>query len=526
MAKLNQKRSRPLYTEKAHLNWMGGPSYKIGDPIYNLRLAASSCFFGEPMYYHRDGKVSINSRNHISLSDGQVKHLRNVLNAIDPQEWRSLTPTKLMENAIDKALEYYAEATLVEAVRLRNEDNIRTTPQVILVRAANNKQVKGSGLVRKYASEIIKRADELSTCVAYQLKTFGKPIPNSLKRALKDAISNFDEYQLAKYRAEENEVKLVDVMNLVHPSRTDTISKLAKGELKNTGKTWEAIRSAGGSWQEAIEVMGHMALLRNLRNLAENGVDESLYVNKLLEGVETGKQLPFRYYSAYKACEGKASPRVLDAIEECLEKSVENLPKFSGKTISLCDNSGSAWGTTTSSLGTMHIAEIANLTGVLTGKVSDDGYVGIFGDNLKIIPIRKKSSTFDILKECTKIGQGIGGGTEHGIWLFWRDAINNKQHYDNVFIYSDMQAGHGGLYGIGGYNDYIFPKSAGRQYIDVPSLINKYRQTINPNVNVFLVQVAGYQDTIVPEFYKRTYILGGWGDGILRFAHHMINQEQ
>lgn len=41
------------------------------------------------------------------------------------------------------------------------------------------------------------------------------------------------------------------------------------------------------------------------------------------------------------------------------------------------------------------------------------------------------------------------------------------------------------------------------------------------SVTVFLVQVAGYQDTIVPEFYDRTYILGGWSDGLLRFAAQM-----
>jgi hypothetical protein len=26
---------------------------------------------------------------------------------------------------------------------------------------------------------------------------------------------------------------------------------------------------------------------------------------------------------------------------------------------------------------------------------------------------------------------------------------------------------------------------------------------------------------ILPEFYQRTYILGGWGEGVLRFAGEM-----
>ena len=70
-------------------------------------------------------------------------------------------------------------------------------------------------------------------------------------------------------------------------------------------KSWEAIISEKGStkkaWTEALEKMGHMALLRNLRNLLEKGIDPSEFVGKLIEGAKDGKQLPFRYYSAYRA---------------------------------------------------------------------------------------------------------------------------------------------------------------------------------------------------------------------------------
>jgi hypothetical protein len=55
----------------------------------------------------------------------------------------------------------------------------------------------------------------------------------------------------------------------------------------------------------------------------------------------------------------------------------------------------------------------------------------------------------------------------------------------------------------------------------VARLIARYRQRVNPRVMVFLVQIAGHQDTLVPEFYDRTYILGGWGEGLLRFAAEM-----
>jgi hypothetical protein len=524
-------RKTPTVQAEQHLNWMGGAGYFLSDPVNALKLAATSSFFGEPMYYQEEDRKPARptpSRHQAALTNDQLARLRKTLEAVDPQEWRSLSPPQLMEQAIDKALAHDPERTLAFAAELRNEHHIRTTPQVILVRAANRENVRGTGLIRRFGPEIIQRADEPAVGLAYQLSRYGAdaPIPNSLKRAWAAELAGFDEYQLAKYRMEDRSVKTVDVVNLVRPNG-EAVGKLVRGELKVTDRTWEGIISKEGSskasWEKAVGVMGHMALLRNLRNLHQAGVDRELYLPKLKESVKKGKQLPFRYYSAHKALakEGVPGP-VLDAVEECLVQSLENLPRFHGRVMSLCDNSGSAWSNTTSSMGTMHIAEIANLTGVIGGLQADEGYVGIFGDRLEVLPVRQRSSVFDQVSTASEVGQGIGASTENGIWLFWDKAIREKQHWDHVFVFSDMQAGHGGLYGESPtqYKEHIWSD----RYIDVSSLVNKYRSTVNPNVNVYLVQVAGYQDTILPEFYKRTYILSGWGDGLFRFAHEVTRQ--
>ena len=523
-----EDREHEEHREKnAHTNWMGGPSYAVGNPLFNLRLAASSCFFGEPMYYHKDkGAPRVEG-----LNRGMRNRLRKMLCAVDPQEWREYGPTKLMETAIDAALDHDVESTLKIAAHLRNEDNIRTTPQVIMVRAAHHDKAGGTGLVRKYAPEIIKRADEPSTQLAYQLSTYGrKKIPNSLKRSWRDRLQTYSEYQLAKYKMGSREVKTVDVMNLVHP-KSDNIDRLARGELKLQKDTWEALISEEGSntksWTQAVEVMGHMALLRNLRNLIKHGVDPKLYAGKLVEGAAKGRQLPFRYLSAHQAIKDAAPPSVLDAVEESLEISLGNLPHFAGRVMSLCDNSGSAQAAMTSSMGTMPINHIANLTGVLTGRVSDEGWLGVFGDYYKTLPIRQKASIFDQAGKANTMGAMDPGATEHGIWLFWDKAIKEREHWDHVFIYSDMQAGHGGLYGrdTGEFSDFTWRGelmlTGGCAYIDVPKLIAEYRDRVNPDVNVYCVQVAGYQNTIIPEFYHRTYILGGWSAGLLRFAAQM-----
>jgi len=385
--------------------------------------------------------------------------------------------------------------------------------------------VKGTGWIRKYAKDIIKRADEPATVVAYYISKHGskKNFPVALKRALKDTLEGYKDYHLAKYRMENRVVKTVDAVRISHAT-SDSISKLMKGELKLKEDTWESIISLEGStkeaWTKAVDKMGHMALLRNIRNLVKAGVSEKVWLQKLIDGSETGMQLPFRYFSAYNA-NSDAPASVQDAIETCLEKSLKNLPYFKGKVMSLVDNSGSTGGTPISSMSGVKVNQIGNLMGVLTSKVSDDGYVGVFGDRLEVKTIRKKSSVFDSHKEVNQLGKTIGGGTEHGIWLFWDKAIKEKQHWDNVFVYSDMQAGHGGLYGDGVPDKWQTGERYG-DYIDVPKLISEYRNKVNKDVNVFLVQIAGYQDTIIPEFFKRTYILGGWSDKILHFAAEMI----
>lgn len=525
---VNSRRTQPLVADKAaplaHVNPMGGVSYDISNPLTRLRVAASSCFFGEPQYYGVADAPVMESL----LERDTYSKLSQVLGSLLPESWYVQSPAELISQAIDASLDFDPEATLMFAAELRQDLHMRVTPQVIMVRAANHPKVRGSALIRTYAPLVIGRIDEVATQMAYQLATYGKPIPNALKKAWRVALEGASEYHLAKYRLDSRQVKLVDVVNTVH-ANSPAIHQLMKGELKTTDLTWEAIVSAGGgskaAWEQALPLLlnpkGHMALLRNLRNLSSHGLLTREVAQALEAGAETGKQLPFRYYSAYTMLRENGVPGyALDSVEASMMRSIANLPRFKGRVASLCDNSGSAQGACTSSMGKMRVSTIANLTGVLTGMAADEGYVGVFGDRLRMEPIRARSSVFDQLNVLEKHASGIGGGTENGIWLFFDQAIKNREHWDHIFVYSDMQAGHGGLYGENpsAYQRYRWNNT---RYIDVAALVADYRKRVNPNVMVYLVQVAGYQDTLVPEFYDRTFILGGWSDAVLRFAHEM-----
>jgi len=547
---MNEKIKEVIDRQKdSHENKMGGVSYDIKDPITKLKIAASSCFFGEPQYYHSDPDDPRPKRQmeipwaRSDAAKGEA-HLVDVLHPIGGERWQGKTPAQIIEDAIDEALAHDPEATLKEAVRLRTQALMRTTPIVILVRAANHPNIKGTGLVRKYARHIV---DEIPNSLSYHLSAFAnvrtggkRPIPMSLLRSYDDAFHRFSKTQIAKYRMEGREVSLIDAVNLTYglkrswsghggeltnPRIPDSIKSLIDGNLKVSGKTWEAVVSAEGSskesWEKSIDKMGHMALLRNIRNLLNNDVDPDKFLPKLIETAEDGKQMPFRYLSARNEVKKVTnSEKVLNAIEKCLDLSIGNLPKFEGRTMILTDNSGSAQNAYTSSMGTMPIAKIGNLMGVMTGMASEEGVVGVFGDRLKTIPINKKAGVLKQTEDICKIGAGIGPSTEHGIWLFWDGAIRNEEHWDTVFIYSDMQAGHGGLYGLDA-RDYDEYRWLGSNHIDVPLLIDMYRRRVNPDVDVFLVQIAGKEDAVVPEWYHKTYILGGWSAEVIRFAREM-----
>lgn len=511
---INAKKEKVRIENVSHRNFMEGKSYDVS-PFVRLQMVAASCFMGEPQYYKRAGK-----KYHT------IDYLERTLGTSNKINWKGLDSVTVIEKTIDECLSLDVERTLMIAESLRTQDYMRETPQVILVRAAVHENQKGTGLVNKYGPLICIRGDEPATGMAYLFKTFGrKAIPNSLKKVWRTVLENMSDYEIAKYKMNEKEVKTVDVVRLCHANST-AINKLVKGKAKEFN-TYRSIVSNGDNstseareqnWRKVIEKSGHMALLRNIRNFVKNGIPVSEFSEKLESGVLEGKQFPFRYYTAMLENEGNGY--VKNTLERCMDISVSNIPNFSGRVISLCDNSGSAVRQTLSTLGSTRVATVANLMGIITAKCfTGGGQVGLFGDKLSIEDINPTCRVLSTLSNIEEKARWVGQETEHGIWLFWDYAIKKKEHYDSVFVYSDMQAGHGGLYGKGGYAGYIYPGT--ENSIDVPKLIAEYRRKVNPNVKVFLIQVAGYEDTLIPEFYDKTYVFGGWSENVLRFAKVM-----
>jgi hypothetical protein len=206
-----------------------------------------------------------------------------------------------------------------------------------------------------------------------------------------------------------------------------------------------------------------------------------------------------------------------------MKKSLSHLNELDGYVVSLCDNSGSAWGTFNSTYGSQTVATIGNLSGLLAAlKATKGGMVGVFGDSLEMYQVSKEKGILKQLDEINNLGKTVGGGTENGIWLWFKKAFHEASLYENVdhlFIYSDMQAGHGGLYGINPRDYEEF--SIKGNYIDVIKLIERHRLKVNDKLNVFTVQTAGYDNSIIPELLPRTCIMTGWTGNEINYAARM-----
>lgn len=524
-----------LRLDETVVNFMGGDSYVI-NPLDTLKMISASSIFGEPSYYRGNG------RRNSYVVDKLIREY-----SVIPETLIGKSTDEVFETAIDAALDYDFGATLEWAATLRSEYMMRLNPQVIMVRAALHPKreawtAENPGRFNEINQMVMKRADEPMSQMAYYLyKNHGKKnnIPSVIKRSWANGLSKLNRYKVAKYK--NHEIGMINAVRLCH-AHSNVIDELMSNgtiEVEEDLKTWENLRSAGKTWKEIFNTidMGHMALLRNLRGVFTE-VDDlefcKMYLAKLKAGVLNGKQFPFRYYSAIKAVEAAGAcnhkSTIIDALEECMDIAIENFPKLKGKTMCLSDNSGSAWGAFNSEYGRVTVAEIDNMSSVITAACSEEGYVGKFGDKLQVFPISKRRGILAQTEEVTRDrDRVVGGSTEGGIWEFFKNAIEKNEHWDNIFIYSDQQAGHGGLYGTTAQSreygsNYGCGSGWGCDYINVFKLIQEYRKKVNSKVNVFSIQTAGYDNVVIPEYAYRTNIMYGWTGKEAVFADAMINQ--
>lgn len=550
-------------SEQTVTNYMGMENF-VPSHLTQLKMLITCWFLGEPTYYvpsgdkKKDTKQLARVHATQNLLGDELKKLYLI------QEFCGNTTMNVFISVCNEALNENFEDVLKLAVQARNEYNMRSGPCAVLYYSAihpNRKEFneKNPLKFREYAKKIIKIPTDawmLFELWKQNSGTAGKDtkrkFPTILKKVLSDHLESMEKYQMKKYL---NKSHIVDLIRICHPkpNKNELLNEVVKKgdlEVQDDEQTWETLRSQKKSWKEIVEQLGkvpHMALLRNLVGITKD-TNDSAYLSEVImpqlkAGVKYGKQFPFRYQSAHEEVEkldnsfGECKKVLLEGVGDCVELAMENFPVLEGNTLCLSDNSGSSWGTITSQYGSQVVAKIANLSSVMTSKnCTGRGYVGVFGDRLVMIEIDKNKKVLDQVQAVHDAGKTVGGGTENGIWIFFKEAFEevNKlknegkavnrdsmmRWFDNISIMSDMQAGSGSLYGCNP-SEYKEYQVNGGQYINVLKLIQKYRELVNPKVNVYCVQVAGYNNSLVPEMLYRTHLLSGWNGNETQFMDRM-----
>ncbi len=323
-----------------------------------------------------------------------------------------------------------AEVLAQIAVEARTEQNLRHVPLLLLCALAK----RGGSIVGQTLPQVIQRADELSEFMALYWRAGKTPLSKQVKIGLAAAFQRFDAYQLAKYDR-QNGVRLRDVLFMVHAkpkdeAQADIWKQLIDGALPSPD-TWEVALSAGGDKREEFTrllsegKLGYLALLRNLRNMVESGVDEALIRDAILArkgGAE--KVLPFRYVAAARAC-----PRLESSIDQALSDAIASLPILPGRTAVLVDVSGSMDAKLSAKSDMTRMDAACALASLIHGDVR----MFSFSNQVVEVPARRGMAGVDALMRSQPHG---------GTALFEAvHAINQKVPYDRIIVITDEQAG-------------------------------------------------------------------------------------
>jgi len=325
-----------------------------------------------------------------------------------------------------------AEKVAALAVEAREQSKLRHVPLLLVREMARHKTHRAA--VSDTLARVIQRADELAEFVAVYWKDGRVPLSGQVKKGLAAAFPKFDEYQLAKYDR-GGPIKLRDVLFLCHAKPRDEAQaavwkRLIWGRL-TTPDTWEVALSSGADKREAWErllreqKLGALALLRNLRNMREAGVDEPLVLNALRE-MSAARVLPFRFLAA-----ARHAPRWEEALEQAMLKSLASADKLPGRTIALVDVSGSMTAPL-SRRSEMQRTDAAYGLAVLLREVGREVAVFSFSDSLVEVPARRGFALRDAIDTSQRHnGTYLGKAVEE---------LNRREKYDRLIVVTDEQA--------------------------------------------------------------------------------------
>ena len=384
-------------------------------PLQQLRRSVLSCLLWEDQFYE-DGEA---------IAD-RIKALV-----------RKCKPEDVSALAIESRQQYY----------------IRHASLLVARELARHPKIFGR-LIGDTISGVVQRADELAEFLSLYWSEGKTPISKQVKEGLKTAFRRFDAYQLAKYNR-DSAIKLRDVLFLIHAKPKDEAQAALWKQLAEDSLpiplTWETELSAGKDKRETFtrllteRKIGYLALLRNLRNMVDAGVDRGLIKDAVLAGAGNSKTLPFRFLAA-----ARHAPSLEPELDQAMQKAMLRMPRLEGRTFVLVDVSGSMVGTKISQKSELDRLDAAAALAVLVRGVSEEARVFVFSDYIAEVPPRTGMALVDAIKNARHGGTKLGQAITH----------LNQIGYDRLVVITDEQSadsvpppqGKGYMINVGSYN--------------------------------------------------------------------------
>ena len=263
-------------------------------------------------------------------------------------------------------------------------------------------------------------------------------------------------------------------------------------------------------WEELLDSgkLGYMALLRNLRNILMAGVSAE-HIERLCarladaDQVEKSKQLPFRFFSAYRETRKQESPytaKVLSALEDAVKASVVNLEGFDVHTDVLvaADVSGSML-SPVAPKSAVQCYDIGILLSMILKSKCESVVSGMFGDVWKVVNLPQESILANTLEMHQREGE-VGYATNGYKVIDW--LIENKIHMDKVMMFTDCQ-----MWDSEHFTGWL----KGEKH--VKDSWHKYK-AMCPSAKLYLFDLSGYGTSPLNMVEPDVYMIAGWSEKV------------
>lgn len=321
------------------------------------------------------------------------------------------------------------------AYEARTKFKLRHAPLWLVLALVRAETDAARSVVSGALQYVIQRPDELSEFLAMYWKDGKRPISKQVKKGLAGAFGKFDRYSLSKYANRDGAVKLRDVLFLIHakPNGEEEAAlwkELADGTLK-APDTWESNLSAGKDKKETFErlltenQLGTLALLRNLRNMQQAGVNLEL-IREGLKTMKTERVLPFRFITA-----ARYAPALEPELEAAMFRCLADKERLPGRTVLVVDNSGSMYGTPVSAKSELDRADAAKALAMLLRETCEDVQIVVFSSSTVAIPPRRGFALADAITRATGHASTMTQAA-----LFKAEELG----YDRLIVITDEQS--------------------------------------------------------------------------------------